>query len=119
MMGRIATMLGNYFRLQLTGANHTNELKKRQHSLISVRKLPLNEVTKDMEIPMKNRNWLTAAFALALCAGAFAGEETWRKDLGKDASPLRGAGWTGSPVSLDAVHGNAVVLAFWNADVAC
>ena len=68
---------------------------------------------------MNIRTYASAAILLALCAGAFAGEETWRKDLGKDGSPLRAAGWTGNPVTLDAVHGNAVVLAFWNADVAC
>jgi hypothetical protein len=68
---------------------------------------------------MKGCSLLMSACALALCISAAAGEETWRKDLGKDGAPLRATGWTGNPVTLDAVRGNAVVLAFWNADVAC
>ena len=43
----------------------------------------------------------------------------WDKDVGKPAPKLMAAGWVGTPVSLEAVKGNTVVLAFWNADVAC
>jgi hypothetical protein len=46
-------------------------------------------------------------------------EEKWDQDNGKPAPPLTAAGWCGTPVSLDAIRGNTVVLAFWNADVAC
>lgn len=46
-------------------------------------------------------------------------EEKWDADNGKPAPPLQAAGWVGTPVSLDAIKGNTVVLAFWNADVAC
>jgi len=63
-----------------------------------------------------------SALALAFCvttALQAQQEETWKKDLGKDAPPLTAVGWAGTPVSLDAVRGNAVTLAFWNADVAC
>ena len=38
---------------------------------------------------------------------------------GKPAPSLTGSVWIGSPVSMDAVKGNAVVLAFWNADAPC
>jgi hypothetical protein len=62
---------------------------------------------------------LFLALAFTLTARASQQEETWKKDLGNDESPLTAAGWTGTPVSLDAVRGNAVTLAFWNADVAC
>ena len=61
-----------------------------------------------------------AVWALLLCAASLqAVESDWKKDLGKDAPPLVAAGWAGTPVSLDNVRGNAVVLSFWNADVAC
>ena len=46
-------------------------------------------------------------------------EEKWDADNGKPAPPLTGAGWSGTPVSMDSIRGNTVVLAFWNADVAC
>jgi len=57
--------------------------------------------------------------ATALLAGpAFA--EQQQKDLkGQQAAPLAGPVWVGTPVSLDAVKGNAVVLAFWNSDAPC
>ena len=45
--------------------------------------------------------------------------DKWDQDNGKQAPPLTSAGWIGTPVSLDAIRGNTVVLAFWNADVAC
>lgn len=45
--------------------------------------------------------------------------EDWDKDVGKPAPKLMAAGWVGTPVSLEAVKGNTVVLAFWNADIAC
>jgi len=64
---------------------------------------------------------LSAALVLALAAGvAIAAEETlgkWGRDIGKPAPRLVAAGWLGTPVSLDAVKGNTVVLAFWNIDV--
>ena len=69
---------------------------------------------------MKRYGLYALACAVCFVAAAHAQqEETWRKDLGKEASPLTAAGWTGTPVSLDALRGNAVTLAFWNADVAC
>ena len=36
-----------------------------------------------------------------------------------DAPPLAGSTWIGTPVSLDAVKGNTVVLLFWNYDTPC
>ena len=64
---------------------------------------------------------LSAAVVLALAAGiAIAGDETlekWDRDVGKPAPRLIAAGWLGTPVLLDAVKGNTVVLAFWNTDV--
>ncbi|MBE7467128.1 MAG: hypothetical protein HS116_26955 [Planctomycetes bacterium] len=60
--------------------------------------------------------------ALVLCAatGASAQQaERWDKDVGKEAPALIASAWIGTPVSLEAVKGNCVVLAFWNADVAC
>ena len=69
---------------------------------------------------MKNRTWLGFAFAMFVCVAACASDEAaWKKDLGKEGPQLRAVGWTGTPVALDAVRGNAVVLAFWNADIAC
>ena len=49
---------------------------------------------------------------------AFGSDET-NKDVGKVAPMLTASGWVGSPVSLGAVKGNTVVLAFWNGDVPC
>ena len=63
-----------------------------------------------------------AAFASSSGSGGGSGSyetQDWQKDIGKAAPRLVGSGWVGTPVSLDAVHGNTVVLAFWNADVAC
>ncbi len=68
---------------------------------------------------MTKQAWIGMALALFICVAASASEETWKKDLGKEGPQLRAVGWTGTPVALDAVRGNAVVLAFWNADVAC
>lgn len=51
---------------------------------------------------------------------AFAAEEApenWDSDAGRVAPGLVAASWIGTPVSLDAVKGNTVVLAFWNLDV--
>lgn len=36
-----------------------------------------------------------------------------------DAPPLAGSSWIGTPVSLNAVKGNAAVLIFWNFDTPC
>ncbi|MGD0093461.1 MAG: hypothetical protein ABSE73_26405 [Planctomycetota bacterium] len=36
-----------------------------------------------------------------------------------DAPPLAGSSWIGTPVSLNAVKGNATVLVFWNFDTPC
>lgn len=55
---------------------------------------------------------------LALVLGMSTVQE-WKKDSGKPAPPLRGAAWHGTPVSLDAVRGNTVVLVFWNGDIPC
>ncbi|HEX7902116.1 MAG TPA: hypothetical protein VF950_30435 [Planctomycetota bacterium] len=81
--------------------------------------------------------------ALAFAAvPAVATAQAWDKDNGKAAPRLTAAGWVGTPVSLDALRkadgpdagaaegatvvaaagnarGNTVVLAFWNADIAC
>ncbi len=40
-------------------------------------------------------------------------------ETGAKAPPLNGTLWVGNPVSLDAVKGNVVVLAFWNLDAPC
>jgi hypothetical protein len=50
---------------------------------------------------------------------AFGGQEAWDKDIGKPAPGLVPAAWLGTPVSLEHVRGNTVLIAFWNADVAC
>ncbi len=57
------------------------------------------------------------ALAMAMCAAR--AEEKWDANNGKPAPPLTGAGWVGTPVSLDSIRGNTIVLAFWNADVVC
>lgn len=46
-------------------------------------------------------------------------DEPWNRDVGKPAPELMSAGWVGTPVSLRAVRGNTVVIAFWNADIPC
>jgi hypothetical protein len=63
-----------------------------------------------------SRILLSGAFVLL---AALAGAEEWEKDLGKPAPNFIAAGWAGTPVSLESIRGNTVVLAFWNADVAC
>jgi hypothetical protein len=68
---------------------------------------------------MRNVALTACAFVLAFATQAASVVEKWDKDNGKPAPPLVSAGWIGTPVSLDAIHGNTVVLAFWNADVAC
>jgi hypothetical protein len=65
-------------------------------------------------------NRLSAILALIFAIGiAVGGEENgkWDRDAGKPAPRLVAASWIGNPVSLEAVKGNTVVLAFWNADV--
>lgn len=60
------------------------------------------------------------SFFLCLAAlSVFGGQDSWDKDLGKPAPALMPAAWLGTPVSLDHVRGNTVIIAFWNADVAC
>ena len=59
----------------------------------------------------------TCVLLLALATQASA-EEKKIKDS-NSAPPLTSAGWIGTPVSLEAIRGNTIVLAFWNADVAC
>ena len=70
------------------------------------------------------------AFALGLIAwaGALAGAaqpqaggapERWDKYIGETAPRLNADSWSGTPVSLDAVRGNCVILAFWNGDIPC
>jgi hypothetical protein len=65
---------------------------------------------------------LSAALVLALAAGSASaadnGPDVWDSEAGKVAPELVAAGWIGTPVSLSAVKGNTVVLAFWNLDVA-
>jgi hypothetical protein len=62
-----------------------------------------------------------ALAALMVCATASfaAATEQYDQDRGKPAPELISAGWVGTPVTLSAVHGNTVVLAFWNADIPC
>jgi len=40
-------------------------------------------------------------------------------DIGKPGAALIAAGWDGNPVSLDAVKGNTVLLAFWDSKATC
>lgn len=65
------------------------------------------------------RNKFLAASVLVLACAAHALAADVKKVDASVAPPLVGSGWIGSPVSLDAIRGNTVVLAFWNADVAC
>ena len=58
------------------------------------------------------------AFIFAGTATASEGEH-WDKDVGNPAPKLVAAGWVGTPVALDFIRGNTVLLAFWNADIAC
>lgn len=46
-------------------------------------------------------------------------DDAWDRYNGQAAPRLMGTAWVGTPVSLEAVRGNAVVLAFWNADIPC
>lgn len=55
--------------------------------------------------------------ATALVLGAAVAGESIRD--GQSPPPLAGSTWIGTPVSLDAVKGNAVFLAFWNLDAPC
>lgn len=56
--------------------------------------------------------------AAALVFASVCAEE--QRDMrGRAAPPLAGPVWVGVPVSLDAVKGNAAVLAFWNGDAPC
>lgn len=71
-----------------------------------------------------NMKWLhrvALAAALLVTVSCYSSEtfEDWRKDIGKPAPRLMASGWVGTPVSLDALRGNTVVIAFWNGDVAC
>ena len=59
------------------------------------------------------------ALVLALAMPAIKAEEKWDSENGNPAPAFIAAGWCGTPVSLDAIRGNTVVLAFWNADVVC
>ena len=58
-------------------------------------------------------------FSLAVlllgCSAVFAAQNM----SGQTAPTLIGSLWVGQPVSLDAVKGNVVVLAFWNIDSSC
>ena len=66
---------------------------------------------------------LSAALMLTIAAGIVIADEhqsnaeEWDRDVGKPAQGLVAMGWVGSPVSLEAVKGNTIVLAFWNTDV--
>ena len=62
---------------------------------------------------------LALAFATTPLSATDLVAERWDKDVGKPAPELIPASWIGSPVSLSAVRGNTVVLAFWNADIPC
>jgi len=65
---------------------------------------------------MRTRASPLLAAALLLCCVCPAAEGM--RD-GQTPPPLAGSTWIGTPVSLDAVKGNAVVLAFWNYDAPC
>lgn len=43
----------------------------------------------------------------------------WDAHIGEPAPELVSTGWVGTPVSLETVRGNVVILAFWNADIPC
>jgi hypothetical protein len=60
---------------------------------------------------------ITTVISATLAMAAFA--EGWDQDVGKPAPALVPGGWVGTPVTLDAVRGNVVILAFWNADIPC
>ena len=62
---------------------------------------------------------LLLAAALSLSPAPQDDEDSWNRDFGKPAPELMSAGWVGTPVSLRAVRGNTLVLAFWNADIPC
>ena len=66
-----------------------------------------------------SRMGVLLAAALLPGAGAASTAPRWDRDVGKAAPPLVAADWVGTPVSLDSVKGNTVVLAFWNADIPC
>ena len=67
---------------------------------------------------------LLSVLAVCLGFGALAlddaakTEETktqeWKELAGKPAPALVAAAWDGAPISLEAVRGNVVLLAFWN-----
>jgi hypothetical protein len=67
---------------------------------------------------MKAHGWIPFFLCVAALAVA-GGEDAWDKDVGKPAPALAPAAWLGTPVSLDHVRGNTIIVAFWNADVAC
>ena len=60
-----------------------------------------------------------AVLAAVGAASASAQSPRWDKHLGEKAPSFVAAGWSGTPVSLEALKGNTVVLAFWNADIPC
>ena len=68
---------------------------------------------------MQRIGWACALALCALWSAQAAQDSSWKKDLGKPAPELIPAGWVGTPVSLEAVRGNAVALVFWTADVPC
>ena len=68
---------------------------------------------------MRRIGWAGVLALCALLSAEAAQQENWKKDLGKPAPELISAGWVGTPVSLEAVRGNAVALVFWTADVPC
>ncbi len=63
---------------------------------------------------------ISAPIALFLLTAAQSEKkDRWDEYNGQPAPRLVAAAWSGTPVSLEAVRGNTVVLAFWNADVPC
>ena len=72
---------------------------------------------------MFKKQWgAVAAWAVLAAVGAAsanAQSPRWDEHLGQKAPPLMATGWVGTPVSLAALKGNTVVLAFWNADIPC
>jgi hypothetical protein len=64
------------------------------------------------------RRHVPIIMAAALALGV-ARAESFKDLKGQPAPALTGSVWVGVPVSLNAVKGNAVLLAFWNADAPC
>ena len=76
-----------------------------------------------MAMPTPIARWSAPLLVLATLLlqplSAASSDHHWADDSGKPAPELTAAGWIGTPVSLSALRGNTIVLAFWNADIPC